>query len=101
MLGNLALAGALDPSSGTMPCETQMGSADRQLAPEDDTGSDRGSLPPACPMMVGGVCLMLAALEPAPFGIAEPPHATQRTAWVDNAVIPRIVQPLRRPPRSL
>lgn len=100
-LGNLALAGALEPGLGSMPCDMQMGAADHQLAPADDTGSDRGSLPPVCPMMVGGVCLMLVALEPLPVGIAEPPHATLRTGWVDNAVIPRIVPPLRRPPRSL
>jgi hypothetical protein len=101
LLGSVALAGAIDLGGGKMPCDMQMGAADAQALPDNDGSPEQGSVRPACPMMLGGVCLMLAGVAPATVGLADPPHAAVRGARIEEAGAPHVVPPLRRPPRTL
>ena len=101
VVGNSVLASAISFVGGTMPCEMQMDTADNQLPPDGPAGMDRERMPQPCPMMMGGVCVMLVAVAPILASIPDPPHAAIRAIWLDETAAPHVVSPLRRPPRDL
>ena len=98
-VGPVAIGAASGGAVDGLPCHTQMAEPG-QSTPQDDLPVQQKHAP-ACPMMAGGVCLVLCALAPAVSGIPSPPHVAVPVTWREEAAAPRVVLPLRRPPRQL
>lgn len=99
-LGPATIGGAV-AGEGSMPCQMEMATLDQQALPEELPDSSHQKMPPACPMMTGGLCMTLLAVAPGLVSLPIPDDSNARAIPLDESVTPRVVSPLRRPPRSL
>jgi hypothetical protein len=99
VLGATAIGAAPANAVEGLPCQMQMADLEQPI-PQDAPPQHRKQAP-ACPMMVGGLCLVLCALTPTVASIPSPPHIAVPTIWREEAAPPQVIPPLRRPPRQL
>ena len=100
-LGPAAIGSAFGFGAEGMPCQMQMDALDQQLPPDGLPGPSHKKIPLACPMMVGGSCVMLFAVAPVLAPLPIPPPMDIQAIRLNEAVAPHVVSPLRRPPRHL
>lgn len=100
LLGPMAIAGASEFGTGSMPCQMQMGALDQQPSPDQLPDPSHQKIPLACPMMAGGLCMMLFKVAPVLASLPIPPPTDIQATRLNEAVAPHVVSLLKRPPRS-